>query len=89
MRWVKNLKNTWDDKFYPKPNGENLVMNASDREIHLAVRPRQRRDDNDDTIEIKYLTMTGVTSRRETGSNQTEEEDVLSTDGYYNIVRLN
>jgi hypothetical protein len=33
--------------------------------------------------------MTGVTSRRETGSNQTEEEDVLITVGYFNIVRLN
>jgi len=30
--------------------------------------------------------MAGVTSRRETGSNQTEEEDVLVTVGYFNIV---
>jgi hypothetical protein len=44
------------------------------------------KDDND---KRQYLTITGVTSQRETGSNQTEEEDFLSNVGYFNIVRLN
>ena len=40
------------------------------------------------TQESKDLTMARVTSRRETGSNQTEE-DVLLTVGYFYFVRLN
>ena len=41
------------------------------------------------TIEKKYFTMPGVIYRRETGSNQTEKEDVHVTVGYFIIVRLN
>jgi hypothetical protein len=40
-------------------------------------------------VEKEYLTMTRIASRRETGSNQTEDEDVLTMVGYFNIVRLN
>ena len=40
------------------------------------------------TQEGKDLTMVRVTSRRETDSNQTEE-DVLLTVGYFYFVRLN
>ena len=62
-------------------------MPVTERFTWLSVRDNKReRDDND---ENEYFTMTGVTSRRETGSNQTEEEDVLITVGYFNIVRLN
>ena len=44
--------------------------------------------ENTMTIE-NYLAKTGVISRRETGTNQTEEEDVIISVGYFNIVRLN
>ena len=64
-----------------------MVTNTSDRDICLAVQDQTR--EMTMTIEIKYFTMIWVTPRGETSSNQTEEEDVLLTVGYFDIVRLN
>ena len=55
-------------------------MPVTERFTWLSVRDNKR-DNNDDHNE--HLTMAGVTSRREIGSNQTEEEDVLLTVGFF------
>jgi hypothetical protein len=62
-------------------------MPVTERFTWLSVQDK-RRDDND-MRESNYSTMSGVNSRRETGSNQTEEENVLLTVSYFHIVRLN